>query len=911
MDKVLRHFHNLAITGVNEELKIVFCNAAAEKLLGCKTGKTLDSTSIDLNSPKDMLMHELICALHKSKSGKPFKFNHEEGAGEDYRSLECLVAEMRDENGTLCGYVFLCLDISEREKIGEALQVSEDKYSALVENIDLGVIIVNSDHTIIFANPELGRIFHKSPDRFIGKKCYQEFKKVEEVCKDCPGVRAMQTGRTEYIETECLRDDYGVISVRSRSFPYYDHGGKIIGYMEILEDITEKMIVKKLHESIYRISEAVQSTERLSELYSAVHKIIQNVMPAQNFYIALYDADKDFLSFPYFVDSEDLPPSAKKPGKGMTEYVLRTGKSLLATSEIYLEMATRGEIALLGKPSLVWLGVPLTINEKTIGVMAVQDYSNAGAYGPREQQMLEFVSVQTAKAIEKKKSEEMLRASEEKYRALFENSSDAIFIANLEGRILDINHAGIELLGYDKNELLEIKVHQFFSDLVNFVEFNKELREKGNIKNFETKLIANNGNTIECLITAAIKRNESGAPAYYQGIVNDFTERKHLEKQFLQAQKMEAIGQLAGGIAHDFNNLLTVIIGSSELALRHTDNSDFVCQKINDIYNTSIRAASLVKQLLAFSRKQNLDPKIVNLNHIVANTDKMLRRIIGEDIELVIIPEEGLWNIRIDPGQIEQVILNIAVNARDAMIGGGTFAIETANIELNGSYVRLHPDAQEGPHVMLSFSDTGEGMSREVMEHIFEPFFTTKESGKGTGLGLSTVYGIVKQSGGAIWAYSETGRGTTFKLYFPKAEGKSPASERHSMAEILPRGNETTLVVEDDVSLRAFAANILTELGYKVLEAADGVEAFSLAKGLNKPIDLLITDVVMPNMGGPELIRKLNSELWPKFNALLISGYPDRAFSRNNEIDPALPYLQKPFTPIVFARKIREILDSG
>jgi nitrogen-specific signal transduction histidine kinase len=385
---------------------------------------------------------------------------------------------------------------------------------------------------------------------------------------------------------------------------------------------------------------------------------------------------------------------------------------------------------------------------------------------------------------------------------------------------------------------------------------------------------------------------------------------KILEEQFRQSQKMEAVGRLAGGIAHDFNNLLTVIKGYSQLSLLDLRESDILWGNIQEIQKATQRAADLTRQLLAFSRRQILDLKVLDLNTLLKDLNKMLRRIIGEDIELVTLLAEDLGRVRIDPGQFEQMILNLAVNARDAMVSGGKLTIETSNVELDEEYVRTHISVKPGSYVQLSISDTGVGMSFDTKEKVFEPFFTTKEKGKGTGLGLSTVYGIVKQSEGNIWVYSEPDHGTTFKIYLPRVEEKLDAAIKEEESDSLPKGNETVLLAEDDPLVRDLARRLLIQQGYTVLEASNGEEALRVAReNAGEKIHLLLTDVVMPQMGGKELSEKLK-RLRPDIGVLYTSGYTDNAIVHHGTLEPGTYFLQKPFSHKTLSHKVREVLDK-
>ncbi len=396
----------------------------------------------------------------------------------------------------------------------------------------------------------------------------------------------------------------------------------------------------------------------------------------------------------------------------------------------------------------------------------------------------------------------------------------------------------------------------------------------------------------------------------------EITERKQaeekmgsLQEQLRQSQKMEAVGCLAGGIAHDFNNLLTVIHGHCEISLLQLQGNNPLREDIVEIKKAADRAANLTRQLLAFSRRQIMEMKVIDLNSLLRELEKMLRRVMGEDIELVTVLDDHLGKIKMDPGQMEQVVLNLAINARDAMPSGGTFILETTHVHLDEAYVRTHISVEPGHYVMLSVTDTGSGMSPQVKERLFEPFFTTKEKGKGTGLGLSTVYGIMKQSGGNIWVYSEPGHGTTFRIYMPRVDQEADNLSRREDTVSMLYGNETILLAEDEPSVRGLAARVLRNQGYKVLEAVDGGEALQIASRHKERIDLLLTDVVMPQMGGKELYDQLKP-LRPHIKVLFTSGYTENAIVHQGELAPGVAFLQKPFSPIFLTHKVREILDQ-
>jgi two-component system, cell cycle sensor histidine kinase and response regulator CckA len=503
---------------------------------------------------------------------------------------------------------------------------------------------------------------------------------------------------------------------------------------------------------------------------------------------------------------------------------------------------------------------------------------------------------------ERRRAEAGRHESEERLRQIFEHVSDALFIADDAGNIHDANPAACELTGMSLEALRDVKLGSVLPEIAQL-----EIKE-GHARQLpaapaQTPSSAHRSRVLD--IEAA-----AFAPGVLVYTVRDLTNQTRLEEQLAQSQKMDAIGQLAGGIAHDFNNLLTVIMSYGSLLLSDLDEGDPRRDDAQEIANAASRASGLTHQLLAFSRKQILEPRLMSVNDVVNGVEKLLRRLIGEDIELATTLESDLYSINADPGQLEQVLINLAVNSRDAMPDGGRLHITTANTFLSAEHGGRQLSASPGQYIMLAVSDTGMGMSREVQRRMFEPFFTTKGQGKGTGLGLATVYGIIKQSGGDVWIYSEPGKGTTFKVYFPRAgEGRA----LHLVPEdpqVSPRGTETILVVEDDPALRALSERVLEANGYTVLLARNGIEALAIASGYAGHIDMVATDVVMPKMNGRPLVEKL-TETRKGMRVLFMSGYTDDEVMRRGVIDGHTAFLQKPFTPPQFARKVREVLDQG
>ena len=512
----------------------------------------------------------------------------------------------------------------------------------------------------------------------------------------------------------------------------------------------------------------------------------------------------------------------------------------------------------------------------------------------------------------RKLTEESLARSEVHFRSLIENALDIIAVVAPDGAVRYINPPVERLLGYDPMRAGNLNVFDLIhpDDLAQAkAKFRRTLETGTRFEQVELRVRHANGSWRTLSAIGKPSPPETGARGL---IINarDVTESRALEEQLRQSQKMEAVGQLAGGVAHDFNNLLTAILGYSDLLAERLRDDDAGTQEVDEIRQAGERAADLTRQLLAFSRKQVLELRVIDLNRVVSDTHKMLRRVIGEDIDLVTSLKERLCSVRADTGQIEQVLLNLAVNSRDAMPKGGKLTIETSEVELDESYSTFHFEVPPGRYVLLAVSDTGTGMDAKTLSHVFEPFFTTKEAGKGTGLGLSTVYGVVKQSGGHVTVYSEPGVGTTFKIYLPRVEDAPEKDRASSVRAALAGGTETVLVVEDEEAVRRLACRSLEAQGYEVLPAASAREALFHCENHAGEIHMLVTDVVMPLQSGTELAGRA-AVLRPGMKLLLMSGYTDDAIMRHGVLDAGTAFLQKPFTPRTLAQRVREVLDAG
>ncbi|PYP59659.1 MAG: hypothetical protein DMD40_02700 [Gemmatimonadetes bacterium] len=819
--------------------------------------------------------------------------------------------------------------------------------------------------------------------------------------------------------------------------------GRSVGRVWSFRDVTARRRAECVQEAVYRISHTAHTADNLQQLLRAIHEIVGELMPAKNFYVSLYDAEKDRLEFPYFVDEIDLTcdVNPRKLRKGLTEYVLRTGQPLLATPEVYEQLVAAGEAELIGAPSIDWLGVPLKVKDRTIGVVVTQTYSQGVRYGEAERDILTFVSSQMAMAIERKRVEDAWREqsellqrivdnipvmlvfldeqggiqwgnrewtrtlgydvaeastrdifaelypdprdrqrlrdsigapvgqwtdfrtrtrhgttletiwanapltgggwlaigmdvtdrkrAEERYRSFIAQSSEGVSRLEIDppvpislpeeeqidrlyagARIAECNDAMARMYGYgEASELIGTKLADLHNvnDPTNREQIRAFLRAGYRVTNSETREHDREGRP-RVFLNNVVGFIEDGHLVRVWGTQRDVTEQRHLEEQFRQSQKMEAVGQLAGGIAHDFNNLLTAILGNTQLLLRELPPGDSKRGDVEEIRKASERAASLTRQLLAYSRRQMLQPEVLDLNVVVAEMDKMLQRLIGEHIALVAVLAPDLGRVRADPNQIEQVIVNLAVNARDAMPDGGKLTVETANVDLDEAFAQAHLGSVPGSYALLAVTDTGAGMDATVRAHLFEPFFTTKEVGKGTGLGLATVYGIVKQSGGYISVYSEPGRGSSFKIYLPRiaTPADAPAGPQKSGPA---RGSETVLVVEDEPAVLTLSRRALEAQGYVVLAASDPAAALRVVERHGGMIHLLLTDVVMPGLSGRELADRLTAQR-PGIRVLYMSGYPGDAVVQHGTLPSGSAFLQKPFSPDGLARKVRDVLDA-
>ncbi len=897
----------LGIVVLDVQHRVLMCNPAFETLFGYQQSEILGADLDSLLAPHGA-MKEAAALTRRSNAGnvvrEKAKRLRRNGSLVDVQILGVPISA----DGKLIGSFGMYEDITERRRAEQAQREAEERFRSLFENATEGIFQTTTDGRYLSVNPALARMCgFASPAEMIstvedlGKEMYAD-----------PNVRGVfkqlieKYGSVKDFEYEVRRRDGAKIWISENAHVVRNPDGEILSYEGTIEDITARKRAELERQVTFEIIHAVNVTDNLDDLLRLIHIALKKVLYAENCFIALYEPATGMFHFPFFVDQFDQAPPPQRVGKSCTAHVYRTGQAMLIPQRTFDLLAEEGKVELVGTPSPSWLGVPLRTPAATIGVLVVQHYEDENAYTERDQEFLGSVGGQIALAIERKRSEEKVRESEARLRVLVEQLPAVLWTVDRSLMFTSALGAGFARLKIKPNDLVGMSLLDYFETAdQTFLPIAAHRRAvAGEPMTFHVEW---KSGSYACHVEPL--RDSDGQVSGAICMSLDITDRKQLEEQLRQAQKMEAVGRLAGGIAHDFNNLLMVIQGYSDLLVERLPDGDPLRRNAEQIQMASQRASSLTRQLLAFSRKQMLAPKILNVQSVVAEMEKILRRLIGEDVQLETSSAPDLGLIKADRSQIEQVILNLAVNARDAMPQGGRLTIETANVELDASY--SHPPAvlSPGRYVMLAVTDNGCGMDAETQAHVFEPFFTTKEKGKGTGLGLATVYGVVKQSGGYVWVYSEPGRGTSFKIYLPRIEETAVPAGRDGKSEmqIPERGSETILLVEDEKGVRELAREYLASSGYTVIEAEDGHTALELAAMHVGQIHLLLTDVVMPGISGRELAERV-SQIRPGIKIIYMSGYTDQAVVHHGILRNDAVLLQKPFTLMTLAGKLREML---
>jgi PAS domain S-box-containing protein len=698
------------------------------------------------------------------------------------------------------------------------------------------------------------------------------------------------------------------------------HGLKDLGYMIALSGLYKESFAlfrtekdEKQHlQLLYDLSYPVITILGPREVASHALNKLCNAFQAVKGYVYMLQPGTDRLACLAAFGAEAL---AHKAAAGPID--LRLGEGIVGWVAMTRQAAVVGDV----RQDSRWITVPefdddirstvclpLILGDELLGTLNLNS-DRLDAFHPYQLPLLMTAAVPIATALKTARDVEALRESEARYHSLVDEIPVGLYRTTPDGQVLNVNPALVQMLGFpDREALMTADVGERYIYPEDRQRWQAILERDGIVRQFEYQARRCDGSALWVRDSARAVRNAAGRTLYYDGIMEDVTRQRHLEDQLRQAQKMEAIGQLAGGVAHDFNNLLTVIQGYCHLLMATLDAQSPYQVDLREIKAAGDQATTLVRQLLAFSRRQVLQPQIVDLNQAVSSIKKMVGRLIGEHIDLALNLSPEIGRVKVDPGQLEQIMMNLVVNARDAMPQGGTLTMETADVDLDDRYAQFHAGVQTGPYVMLAVCDTGCGMDAETQRHIFEPFFTTKEQGKGTGLGLATVYGIVKQSGGYIEVQSQVNRGTTFRIYLPRLTAGADVQRPAATEAVLPGGSETILLVEDEDAVRSLTRTMLVQRGYKVIEAAHGTEALERAARHAGMIHLVITDVVMPGMSGRALVEQLQRRA-PGLRVLYMSGYTDEFLSQTSGLNLEVALLRKPFTPESLANKVRKALD--
>ncbi|HXJ78794.1 MAG TPA: PAS domain S-box protein [Candidatus Methylomirabilis sp.] len=758
-----------------------------------------------------------------------------------------------------------------------ALQDSEMRFRALTENSTDLITIFDAEGRAMYASPSVTRVLGWGPTELIGRNVFDY-------------VHPEDRARVHEAFMRAVRSN-DATGIRER-FRFPHKSGSWRTFEAVVSNLLEVPSVRGIAINSRDITEQEHANVRLRSQERQLRAIVHTVSDV----VLELDADGRYLNIWAADESKLARPRTELLGRRVEEALGVDAARLLA-----------GPLrSVLGTGDPETLEYPLSLADGEHWFLGKLTRLSGLDGGP------DTVCMGITDITDRKRAVAALQASETRFRALIENSMDLIAIFDADGRLSYASPSAQRILGYESGSLVgkvgldyvhpedAARVREAFGQAVASRD-TTAIRE-----HFRFRHADGSWRTFEAVVS-----NLLDIPAVRGVVVNcrDVTEQRSLEAQFRQAQRLEAVGRLAGGVAHDFNNILTAITGYSELLLGDLVPDDPKRGDVEEIRAAAQRAAALTRQLLAFSRRQVLQVKVLDLNTVVRTLERMLRRLMGEDVRLELALSADLGAVRADPAQIEQVIMNLAVNARDAMPAGGRLTIETSNVVLDESHARVHAGAEPGRYVMLAITDTGIGMDEETRSHIFEPFFTTKGPSQGTGLGLATVYGIVKQSGGNVWVYSEPGGGATFRLYIPRVDEEAE-SWGEPPTPSPAGGHETVLLAEDDASVRDVMAQALEQKGYQVLRASNGPMALELARAHRAHIDLLVTDLVMPDMTGRELATALLAER-PGVRTIYMSGYADEAVVRHGVLERGLHYLQKPFAPVDLARKVRDVLDMS
>jgi two-component system, cell cycle sensor histidine kinase and response regulator CckA len=870
--------------------KVTFANPAAERTFGVRQGGLAGRSLKEFLSSQEFGRMQEQTSRRRVGKRDAYEITIRRADGEQRRVHVTAVPQV-NEAGEFVGTFGTMQDITENTVLKQRIEEERRLLFTLIENLPDGVYMKDMHSRFLLGNQALADMMEAgSWQNLIGRTDHDFYPQAQADQYRREEAEVLTNGR-RLVNKQEPRDSEGARRhILTTKVPLTDGEGRITGLVGISRDV----------------SELARAREALEREHTLLSTLMENI--PDNIYFK--DLESRFLL--------NNNAHARMLGCGSPlELLGKTDFDFFSRDHAQKAYNDEQSIIRTGAPvideveKLRWPGRPDAWVSTT--KMPLRDAGGTviGTFGLSRD------------ITQRKYVEEALERSQEHFRNMFTNAPFGVFLSTLEGKLLQANPAMARMFGYASAEELIETVNR--TNLAEVIYENPCMRDrimeqvtaaKGGWTQFTDKYRRKDGQLGCANLSIRTYRESPDHHGELEGFVEDITDRvraeqeqKKLQDQLQQAQKMEAVGRLAGGIAHDFNNLLTVINGFTEMALGRGASGGELHDDLHEIKRATRRAATLTSQLLAFSRKQILQPRVLDLGELVDGMQEMLKRLLGEDVYVHVHRPAGLWSVLADPGRIEQVVMNLCVNSRDAMPDGGVLSIETSNVVLNEDYSSEHISVRKGDYVLLAVSDTGHGMSAEVQSRLFEPFFTTKEKGKGTGLGLSTVYGIVKQSDGYVFCYSEAGKGTTFKIYLPRTEGEPQKLRAGSEPTAKPmRGTEVIMLVEDDEAVRRLTAAILESGGYSVISAGSGREALQKLDAVGQPVDLLITDVVMPGMDGSEVAQRVSGRL-PSVAVLYISGYTEDAIVHNGVLDPGVEFIQKPLDGSALLAKVRTMLD--
>ncbi len=790
-------------------------------------------------------------------------------------------------------------DLTQERERADELEEANDRLRVLVEGSpNFFFYIQDLDGIVTYVSPSVEAITGRPPDDWLYQShWYTTDSAINRAAREATHRNLAGDFAPNPVMAEIRHTDGRPVMLE-----IYEYGRFVddvqVGLHGIAHDVTDWVHAQRVQQATFWISEAASSAANLGELYHAIHRIVGELMPAENLYFAVYDADSDLLSFPYWVDTHDPPPHPQPLGRGLTAFVVRTGEPVLASPEVFEQLVERGEVEGMGAPSVDWLGVPLKDGSGTFGVLAVQSYSEGVRYGEPEKTLLQYVSTQVAMAIQRARTKSALRDSEQRLRDIVEHSSNLFYSRTVDHRLTYVSPQSRVFFDCEPEEALTHWFEFLTDHPVNRrgIESTKRaIASQERQPVYELELQSRTGRRLWVEVNEAPVVRD-GRTVAIVGALTDITGRKQAEEQLRHAQKMEAVGRLAGGVAHDINNLLQALLSAVQGLVGRGVQDDRVAAVASELESHVRRGAALTRQLLLFAKREVVKHERFDLNRLVEGTSAMLRRLVRENIRIVHELYPGPMVVDGDRTQLEQVLVNLVVNASDAMPTGGTLTIRTERL-----------DAQQ---ILLDVEDTGVGMGPDVLERIFEPFFTTKAAEVGTGLGLAVVHGIVAQHSGEVQVRSRLGKGTRVRVSLPFQDGDAGLPEGDTLyPEGVPRGGgERVLLVEDEEATRAGLAEILDFLGYTVVPADSGETAWAVAG--DQAFQVLLSDVMLPGISGAQLAERLR-ERWPDVRVILMSGYTEDQVVRDDVSGGRQRFLQKPFTISMLAHEVRAALDEG